>query len=118
VSEPLFEEVKSSSKRLVDVTTALGSQLPGSAFFIGLAPPGFRAITLLASGGTLALFLLVISRRESDVYCVRKGVRSVFAAIAIATLYGFLFSWVTAARPASRDEGVRYQVGFGLSSFR
>ena len=117
MTQPLFEEAKSSSERLGNLTTALGSQLPGIAFFVGLAPPGFRAITLLASGGTLALFLLVFSKRDSEVNCVRNGVRSVFVAIAIAIAYGFLFSWVTAGPPASRDERVRYQIGFGLSSF-
>jgi hypothetical protein len=112
-----YGEIAASGRRLVTVTTALGSQLPGITFFFGLTPPGFRAITLLTSGGTLALFLLVFSRCEKDVKCVRNGVRSISIAVVLAIVYGLFFPYVTVGPPPERDEPVRHQAGFGLSAF-
>jgi hypothetical protein len=113
----LYDDIKSSSGRLSTLAAALGSQLPGISFFIGLAPPGFRAITLLTSGGTLALFLLVFRKRETVSDCVPRGARSVAIAIALAVIYGFVFPQVTVGAPAARHERVRYQIGFGISPF-
>jgi hypothetical protein len=113
----LPNQIQSSSTRMVTLTTALGSQLPGLSFFLGLAPPGFRAVTLLTGGGTLAIFLLKFSKREPYADCIQKGVRSLTIAILTAIAYGFFFAYVTAGPPAPRSEHVRYQVGFGLAPF-
>src|SRR5689334_7657216 len=104
MTQHLDEEALSYSKRLTTLTTVLGSQLPRITFFFSLAPPGFQAVTLLTSGGTLALFLLVFSKRHEDLNCVRKGARSVAVAITLAIVYGFLFPYVTVGPPSSRDE--------------
>jgi hypothetical protein len=72
---------------------------------------------LLTGGGTLAIFLLRFSKRQASPDCIRRGTRSVAAAIILAIAYGFFFSYVTVGPPAPRTEHVRYQVGFGLSRF-
>lgn len=113
----LPDRLAASGKRMSILATALGSQLPGISFFLGLAPPGFPAIVLLTGGGTLAIFLLRISKQAPDPVCIQKGARSIAAALILATVYGFLFSLVTVGPPASRSEHVRYQVGFGLTPF-
>jgi hypothetical protein len=111
------DAVSRSVRRLGVLTTALGSQLPGVSFFLGWAPPGFSAVTLLCGGGAVAIFLLRFSKPNAGPDGVRRGARAVAVAIILAMVYCFLFSYVTVGSPAPRTERARYQVGFGLATF-
>jgi hypothetical protein len=54
MNPPAGASMQARVRKLGTLAAALGSQLPGISFFLGLAPPDFRAITLLTSGGTAA----------------------------------------------------------------
>jgi hypothetical protein len=116
MTKPAVNSIQKSTRKLVILATALGSQLPGISFFLGLAPPDFRVIALLTSGGTIALFLWVFNKREALQQYVVKGVRFVAIAIILAALYGILFQYLTVGTPVSRGGDERFQIGLGMWS--
>ncbi len=117
MNAPAAGPIGASVRRLsTRIGAALGSQLPGMSFFLGLVPPDFRALPLLTGGGTIALFIYVFNKRQAQHKDVARGVRLVGAAIVLAIVYGVLFQFVTVGTPASRGGRDRFQIGFGLSS--
>src|SRR5688572_13049607 len=104
-------------RSLSTLTMAVGSQLPGVAFFLDLAPPLFIPTALLTTGGGLAVFLAVFLKRGSPRVKALRGMRFIGAAVAAAFVYGLLLQALTVSVPQEMGGGDRRQIGFGLSSF-
>jgi len=104
-------------KTFTTISAALGTQLPGIAFFVGMIPPDFKAWTLLASGGAMALFLRISLLEIQDRQFIERGSRRVAGAIAVAVLYGAFFQFVTVTNPQDPSSNGHFQCGFGLSTF-
>src|SRR5580698_6555356 len=107
-----IDQMSTTTKRLGGLAAALGSQLPGMSFFLGVTPPGFRVLPLLTSGGTLAIFFHIFSKGLEKSECTRKGTRAIAVAIMLALAYTFIFPNITAGPPPPRQENIRIGVGF------
>ncbi|MGA3134088.1 MAG: hypothetical protein ABSD59_25300 [Terracidiphilus sp.] len=103
--------------KITTISAAIGTQLPGIAFFLGTIPPELKAWTLLASGGAMAIFLRISLIDVPDEKLIGKGSRRIAAAILLAVLYGALFQFVTVGDPQHPDSKRRFQCGFGLLPF-
>jgi hypothetical protein len=117
MNHPNAGNIQNAFGKLVTLTAALGSQLPGISFFIGLTPPNFRVITLLISGGTIAVFVRVFNQPRDKQRHVKCGVWSIVIAVFVAAIYVGLFQFLTVGTPAGRGGDQRFQIGFGMYSF-
>src|SRR5437763_714113 len=111
------DNIQNGFSKLVTLGIALGSQLPGISFFVGLTPPNFQVITLLISGGTIAVFVRVFNQPRNKQRHVKCGVWSIVIAVLIAAIYVGLFQFLTVGTPAGRVGQQRFQIGLGMYSF-
>jgi hypothetical protein len=116
MTEPAANSIEQSVQKLITLAALVGTQLPGISFYFKLAPPDFRVIGLLTSGGTIALFVWVFNQKRDQRRRVPKGLWFVMIAIILAAVYGVLFQFLTVGTPASRGGNERFQIGFGMCS--
>ena len=117
MNQPTNSSIGTAFSKLLTLVTALGSQLPGISFFVGITPPDFRGIALLTSGGTIAIFIWVFNKPRNQSRDVKRGVKFIATAILLAAIYGVLFQFLTVGTPAARVGHQRFQIGFGMCSF-
>jgi hypothetical protein len=93
---------------------ALGSQVPGLAFFVDLAPPAFIPTVLLTTGGGLALFIGVFLKSHAPRVRAHRATRFIGLAVAAAFMYGWLHQSLTVSVPEEMGGGARRQIGLGM----
>ena len=113
----LWQRLIRSSKALSLTVGAVVSQLPGITYFYALIPPYFGAFHLLATGGTLAIFLYAYLRASGTRTLVRGGITWVGLSIVLAIIFTPLLSAWTVPPPDGWPQNGKFQIGFGMSKF-
>lgn len=113
----LGERLAKSSKALSLTAGAVVSQVPGIAYFYALVPPYFAAFHLLATGGTLAIFLYSHLRSSETRTLIRSGVKWVGVSIVLAIIFTPLLRAWTVPPPEGWPQSGKFQIGFGMSKF-